>query len=133
MTIKYSTTLRNNRLNILDGAFNSGKLRIYSGAPPASVDDAATGTMLVELSLPSTAMAPASGGTKSKAGTWSGVAAASGNAGYFRLIDTTFNFATIQGTVGLAGSSPDLIVDAVAISNGQAFSVTSFTITAGQA
>lgn len=135
MTIQYSTQLRNLRLDAIETAINlvvnSPELRIYSGSAPASADAAATGTLLVKIALPSDWMASASGGTKSKSGTWSGTAIASGTAGYFRITENDGTFSSVQGTVGTSGA--DLIVESTSISNGQAFSVTSFTITSGQA
>jgi hypothetical protein len=75
-------------------------------------------------------MAAASSGTKSILGTWTDASAdASGTAGHFRI----FQGATchVHGTVGTSGA--DMIVDSVSFTAGQQFTVTAFTLTAGNA
>jgi hypothetical protein len=132
MTIQYSTALRNAQLDAIETVIGaSPKLRIYAGSVPAAVADAATGTLVAELTLPSDWLAAAASGSKAKAGTWSGSAGASGTASYFRILDSAGTTTIIQGTVGT--SSADLIVDSTSFNNGQAFSVTAFTITTGEA
>lgn len=90
MAIKKSVAVRNAELDALETvAGTSPKLRIYSGSAPSATSDAATGTMLCEITLPSDWAANASGGQKTKSGTWSGTGAAAGTAGYFRLWDSS--------------------------------------------
>jgi len=136
MAIQYSVALRNAELDTLEdplpGYSVGALLRMYSGSAPASTDTAATGTLLVDMTLPTDWMAAASGGTKQKLGTWSATAAASGNAGYFRICKPGGDQpCIIQGTIGT--SSADLIMDSVSLSAGQTVSLSTFTITAGQA
>jgi hypothetical protein len=77
-------------------------------------------------------MAAASGGTKAKLGTWQDLNAdAAGTFGHFRIWDSTITTCHMQGTVGI--SAADMIVDSATVSLGQAFLVTSFTLTAGNA
>lgn len=131
MTIQYSTAVRNAQLDIIESTTStSPKLRIYTGTPPANCAAAATGTMLAELSLPSDWMAAASGGTKSKSGTWSGTASVTGTAGYFRIWNTAVSLCHLQGTVGTSGT--DMIVDSISFNNGQGFTVLTFTLTGPQ-
>lgn len=59
---KWATNTKNGVATLLGGYFDGGYLRIYTGVAPSSADDAATGTMLVEISLPTPAFGSASGG-----------------------------------------------------------------------
>lgn len=138
MTIQYSTTLRNNQLDQIESTVGvSAKLRLYSGAPPADTAAAATGTLLVEMALPSDWLAAASGGSKVKAGTWTGqgtVAAGTGtNAGYFRITDSAGTTTHMQGTVGITGSGTDLTLDNTSIAQSQVVNINTFSVTAGNA
>lgn len=123
MAIKASLGLRNKMLDTssFDAQMNLGFLRIFTGAGPASADDAESGTLLVIISLGSTGTgisfaAAASGGViqKASAETWSGVNVATGTAGYYRFVapgDTGLASSTesrIQGTVATAGADLNL-------------------------
>ena len=132
MTLQYSAALRNAQLDVIEPQTGiTPKLRIYTGAAPANAEADPTGSLLADLDLPSDFMANASAGAKAKAGTWSGTAGATGTAGYFRIYNSSGLKCSIQGTVGT--SAADLIVDSTSFNNGQAFSVTAFTITTGEA
>lgn len=127
MAVKYSTVLRNAQLDAIEPRVVNNKLRIYSGAAPANITDAATGTLLAEITLPADAFAAAASGQKVKSGTWSTSGAlATGSAGYFRIVNTGTSETVMQGTVGT--SAADLIVDSVSFVSGQAFTVTTFTL-----
>lgn len=127
MTVKYSTVLRNAQLDAIEPRVASNKLRIYSGAAPANITDAATGTLLAEITLPADPFAAAASGSKIKSNTWSTAGAlATGSAGYFRIVNTGTSENVMQGTVGTAAA--DLIVDSVSFVSGQAFTVTTFTL-----
>lgn len=130
MAVKYSTTLRNALLDAIETyAGTSPKIMIFTGAEPAKTA-ADSGTLLATINLPSDWLAAAASGSKSKLGTWSATAAASGTASYFRL-KTSGNAVVMQGSVGT--SAADLLVDSTTFSSGQAFTITSFTINAGMA
>ncbi|GIV35405.1 MAG: hypothetical protein KatS3mg031_2940 [Chitinophagales bacterium] len=128
MAKRKNTTLRNEQANHLGSQFNGGKLRIYTGAQPASPNDAASGTMLVEISIPSPAFGTASNGSVSKIGTWSGTAVATGVAGWARMLssDLTKNY---DFTVATSGG--DLTIDDANITTGGIVNVTSLTLTIG--
>lgn len=107
----------------------SAVLKIRTGAAPATVATADSGTVLATLNLPSDWMAAASSGSKALAGTWQDASAdATGTAAHFRIYATDGTTAHIQGTVGTSGA--DMIVDSTSFTAGQSFSVTSFTLTA---
>lgn len=85
MSEKMQAAMRNRQADSLGDDFNSGTLEILTGAQPAAADDAASGTLLVTITLPADAFAAASSGAAAKSGTWSAVAAATGEGGWFRM------------------------------------------------
>lgn len=131
MAIQLSVGVRNARLDqIATTVGASPKLRLYTGAPPASTSAASTGTLLAEIALPATWMAAAAGGAKGLTGTWQvAAAAAAGNAGYFRLYDSAGTTCHMQGTVTATGGGGDMELDNVSIGSGQQVTITSFTLT----
>lgn len=136
MALQYSGTLRDNQLNQVETTLSTTpRLRIYTGTPPANCATAASGTLLVDLPLPSDWMGAASGGSKAIAnGPWSAtgtVVPGTGTAGYFRLWDSTVTTCHMQGTV--ATTAADMIIDNTSISAGQTVNVTTFTLSAGNA
>lgn len=133
MALQYSTTVRNAKLDAVETAIGvSAILRIRSGAAPANCGTADSGTVLATITLPSDWMAAASGGTKALSGTWQDAAAdANGTAAHFRIYDSGGTVCHIQGTVGT--SATDMIVDSTSFMAGQQFTVTAFTLTAGNA
>lgn len=118
--MKRSTGLRNGLLT--SGSFKSlidGKvINIYSGAAPASADDAiGAAVLLCTISVDGsgtgvTLATPASGGqvTKNPAEVWSGTILSSGTASFFRIqtaADDGSASATavrLQGNIGLDGA-----------------------------
>jgi hypothetical protein len=136
MALQYSVTVRNARLDVVESTISTSPiLEIFDGAIPANCAAADVGTKLCQLALPSDWMAAASGGTKAKANTWSGTGSGTGAARYFRIKDSGSPDTThIQGTVGPTGSPTfDMTVDNVNIAPGQAITVSTFTLTAGNA
>lgn len=134
MARQYSTTLRNALLNQYETTIGTApKLRILTGTIPANCAAAQTGILLCEISLPSNWLGTASGGTISKAGTWSGTVTNSGTAGYYRLINTAGSptEAHEQGTITKAFS---MTTSSSTAANGNVlnFSSTS-SVTVGQA
>jgi hypothetical protein len=133
MALQYSVTVRNAKLDAVETAIGaSAVLKIRSGSAPANCAAADQGTVLATISLPSDWMDAATGGTKSKAGTWTDASAdATGTAGHFRLYASDGTTCHAQGTVGT--SATDMIVDSTSFTSGQSFTVTAFTLTAGNA
>lgn len=133
MALQYSVTLRNAQLDAIETtASTTPILRIYTGTQPSTCADAATGTLLAELTLPSDWMAAASSGSKAKSGTWEDASAnATGTAGYFRVLESTGTTTHIQGTCGIG--TGDLQLDNTSIASGQKVTITTFTINAGNA
>ncbi|MGE0007791.1 MAG: hypothetical protein AB7S92_19695 [Parvibaculaceae bacterium] len=135
MTLQLSETVRNAQLDAIETAVGtSAVLRIRTGAVPADCGAADSGTVLATLSLPSDWMGAASGGGKAKSGTWEDASADnSGTAGHWRLYASDGATCHAQGTVTATGGGGDMEVDNTSFAAGQAFTVTGFTITAGNA
>lgn len=132
MAIKMSDTVRNAMMNAYESTIGTGAiLRIYTGAPPATLATAATGTLLVEITLPSDWMAAAAAGVIAKVGTWSANASAGGTAGYYRIFNSAGTVAHEQGTVAASGG--DMTINNTNVASGQTITVSAFTKTAGNA
>lgn len=79
---------------------------------------------------------PAAAGLFAKGGTWSGLGAATGTAGWFRYlcdgadsgIGASTTFARIDGSVTVAGGSGDATIDNTTISTGQQVTITSISM-----
>ena len=129
MALQYSVAVNNARLDAVETTTGAtAKLRIYTGAAPANCAAAATGTLLVDMTLPADWMDAASSGSKAKAGTWSGTGVAAGTAGYFRIVDNAGTTAHVQGTCGIG--SGDMSLDNTNIAIGQTVNVNTFTLNA---
>lgn len=135
MALQFSVAVRNARLDSIEStAGTSAIMHIRTGSVPASCATADSGTVVATLNLPSDWMAAASGGSKALAGTWQDASAdAAGTAGHFRVYASDGTTCHIQGTVTATGGGGDMTVDNTSFASGQAFSVTGFTITDGNA
>ena len=135
MALQYSVAVRNARLDTVESTIGtSAVLKIRTGAPPATCATADSGTVLATLNLPSDWMAAASSGTKAMSGTWSDSSADNtGTAAHFRVYASDGTTCGAQGTVTATGGGGDLTVDNTSFASGQAFSITSFVLTAGNA
>ena len=132
MALQYSTAVRNAELDALETAIGvSAVLKIRTGAPPATVATADSGTVLATMTLPSDWLAAASSGAKAKSGTWQDTSAdATGTAAHFRIYASDGTTAHIQGTVTATGGGGDLTLDNTSIASGQSVTISSFSITA---
>lgn len=131
MVLQLSTAVRNARLDAIEATIGaSAILRIRTGAPPANVAAASTGTVLAALNLPANWMQDAAAGVKALLGTWQDTAAdASGTAGHFEVVANDGTTRHMQGTVTASLGGGDLTLDNVAIVSGQTVTVTSFSFT----
>lgn len=132
MALQFSAGVRNAILDVIESTIGAtAVLKIRSGAAPATVATADSGTVLSTLTLPSDWMAAASGGSKAKSGTWEDTSAdATGTAAHFRLYASDGTTAHIQGTVTATGGGGDMTVDNTSFAAAQAFTITGFTLTA---
>lgn len=132
MAISLSVTVRNAMLDAIETAIGTGAiLKIRTGAPPG-IGSADSGTVLATLTLPSDWMAAASGGSKAKSGTWEDASADdTGEAGHYRIYASDGTTQHLEGTVTATGGGGDMEVQNTSFAAGQAFTVTSFSLSAG--
>lgn len=133
MALAYADAILNNRLTQIANAINAGagagKLRIYDGVQPAK--GGAVTNLLAELTFSDPAEATITGGVLTFDTITADTSAnAPGTATWFRIVDSNNAF-VLDGTVGTSGA--DLNLNSVSISTGQQVSVSSFTITGGNA
>jgi hypothetical protein len=135
MAIKMSVAVRNAMLDATEtGIGASAVMKIRTGAPPANITDADTGTVLATINLPADWMAAAAAGSKAKSGTWQDATAdATGTAGHFRVYASDGTTQHIQGTVTATGGGGDMELDNTSIAAGQSVTITGFTLNAGNA
>ena len=135
MAIKMTAAVRNAMLDAIETAIGTtAVLKIRTGAPPTNITDADSGTVLATLTLPSDWMAAASSGSKAKSGTWSDTSAdATGTAAHFRVYASDGTTQHIQGTITATSGGGDMELDNTSINSGQAVTITTFTLTAGNA
>lgn len=134
MTIQFSTTVRNARLDTIESTIGTAPtLEIRTGAAPANCGTADSGTVLATLTLPSDWMAAAASGAKAIAGTWQDLSAdATGTAAHFRIkVGGTCH---IQGTCSAPAGGGDMeISPSASVTIGQSFTISTFTLTDGNA
>jgi hypothetical protein len=130
MAFQYGATLRNNQVSQIQTTVGAtGRLVIFSGAEPANCAAADPAGPLATIALPA-AFLTSTGGVTTIAGTWSVAASATGTAQSFRMYDTPVS----AGVCHVQGNcTTDLILNNTSITSGQTVTVTSFTVTAGNA
>lgn len=129
MAEKIGVAVQNRQADSLGSTFyGGGNLKIYSGSQPATADTAASGVLIVTITLPATPFAAASSGVIAKSGTWSGVAGATDTAGWFR-IQTSANAHPLDGAITATGGGGELELDDITITSGQTVVISAFTIT----
>lgn len=135
MALAFIAACRNNMLDeitaLIDAGSGAGKIRIYDGTRPATCGTATT--LLAELTCADPSCAAASGGVLTFDTTPAledSSADATGTATWFRVVDSDNN-CVIDGNVGTIGS--DLNLNSTSITVGATVSITSFTVTAGNA
>lgn len=140
MAIAYeAAALRDARMDAIstriDGGTGAGLLRIYDGTRPATGGTATN--LLAELTFsdPSVAAAAVNGVLTFDSITAESSApfAGTNQATWFRIVQSDGTTFVADGDVGVTGSGADLILDSTSITQGQTVSVSSFTITEGNA
>lgn len=148
MALRLSTGLRNKLLGSegFQTIMQNGVIRIFPGVQPSSADDGESVSPLIEITVSSGTFTPGtatnglnfeapSGGScaKSTAEVWSGSAASTGTAGWFRFYandratgsDTTH--ARFDGSVSTSGAQ--LNMSSTAITAGATTTIDSFVVT----
>jgi hypothetical protein len=135
MAIKMSELVRNARLDAIETTIGvSAILKIRTLAPPANITDADAGTVLATMALDPDWMNAAATGSKTKKGAWADASADNpGTAGHFRLYATDGVTQHMQGTVSITGMGGDMTLDNDVIAAGQVVTITTFTLTDGNA
>lgn len=118
----------------LAARLNTGYLRIYSGVQPATADTALSGnTLLAELRFNATAAPATVAGVITFNAITAAVAAATGTAVWFRALQSDGTTVVMDGSVDIAGNTPNLALNSTSISSGANVSVTSFVHTVQKA
>lgn len=136
MTMQLADGIRNAMLDAIETWVGTSPiLRFRSGAKPATVATASSGTVLAEITLGSDWAGAASGGAKTVSGVplTDSSANATGTAGHWELVKSDGTTVAMRGDVGLAGSGASAILSSLSINSGSPFSVLSWGFTAGNA
>lgn len=128
MTTRVSDAARNAQVNAVAALLGAaGYIEIRTGAQPATVATAASGTLLGTLTLSATPFAAAAAGSASaNAITGDSSADATGTAGWFRAYNATGPTAVIDGSIGTSGQ--DLNLNSVSIIAGGTINITSWVL-----
>lgn len=130
----------------LKDILKDGFINIYSGAQPSEADDAVTGTLLCTITAASGAFVagafdnglefendPLSGEMEKNSEVWSGVASATGVAGWFRFFanasDGGLESTVLPRVDGSIGTNGDLIMSSTNITSGRTYTIDTFAIT----
>lgn len=126
MALTVTVAAANSMGTALATAIGSGSLiRIYSGTKPATPETAATGTLLATVTV--TGSFTSASGVLTAADPASVTPAASGTAGYFRLL-TSAATAILDGTVGTSGADMNLSSTAISTSSPLDLGVPTITV-----
>jgi hypothetical protein len=137
MALQFSVLVRNAELDAIEATIGTDAvLKIYdlTAGAPADCSAAIVGTVLATVTLPTDWMNAAATGAKTLKGTWADNSADNpGTADFFRLFASDGTTCGAQGTVTVTGGGGDMTVDNAVFAAGQVFTVTTFTLTAGNA
>jgi hypothetical protein len=133
MATRLATATRNAAcdavVDLLDGGVGVGTIKIYTGTQPATANDAATGTLLVTVSLADPAFGTASSGASTLQGVpLSGTGVAAGTAGWARLADSS-DATVMDGSVTGTGGGGQIEMDTTTVSIGLTVTITAGTVT----
>ncbi len=135
MGVQFSEDVRNAMLDAIEDTIGPAPvIELRTGAKPANCAAASSGDLLARAAVPSDWMAAAASGSKAKAGTWSLDGVAAGDIGHFRIFEAgSPDVCKAQGSVTAQGGGGDMTITgaSVTIAIGQAVTVDTFTLTAG--
>jgi hypothetical protein len=136
MAISYATALRTTRITdvktAIDAGSGAGLLNIYSGTRPSTGAAITSEVLLAQLTFSDPCGTVSSGVLTFSAITADSSANATGTATWARITTSTPDFVADM-SVGIAGSGADLILNTTAIVAGGVVSVTSASLTEGNA
>jgi hypothetical protein len=134
MATQLSVSARNARLDAIETAIGvSPKLQLRTGPAPVNCAAADTGSLIAEITMPADWMNAASSGSKTMLGTWQVNASGTGTVGHYRLKDSTGTTTHVQGSVTVTGGGGDMEIQNTSVNAGQQITVTSYTLTDGNA
>lgn len=129
-----ATPTANDQADLLARQLDDGYLRIYSGTQPANADTALSGnTLLVTLRYANPSAPAAVNGALTFTNPASVYAPTAGTATFFRAFKADGTTVVLDGTVGLAGDTPNLILSDTSIEAGQLIVVGSLSHTVQRA
>jgi hypothetical protein len=111
----------------VDAGTGDSVIQLRTGSAPAAITDAAAGTLLATITLPSTTFGASSGGTVTANPITTVQAVAGGTIGHFRILDGDGNVVEDSSSVGTSGT--ELVVNSTSVTNGADVEVTSWTVT----
>jgi len=130
MTLGLAVARRNEALDAIAPEANSGILRFYTGARPATPETAASGTLLAECTMNATAFGAAAAGVlTANAITQDASANNNGTAGWFRIWQSDGTTPWADGTVTATGGGGEIELVTTTITAGLPLSITAFTVT----
>lgn len=133
MAFQESVEVRNAKLDAACECIGSGAvLKIFSGDQPENCAAPDPDGLLAEIELPSPCMDKAQDGIQEANGTWTGTAAADGDATSFRFCSSGGECCR-QGTVSDLEGDGDMKLDNVNLNAGQRVTVEHFTIVSANA
>jgi hypothetical protein len=117
-------------VDLVDAATDAGYIEVRTGTQPASVDTAASGTLLATIPLPSPLWASYTGGTATANTSGGEVGSANGDtdgdAGWYRAYDGA-GVAVLDGSAGTSGT--ELVLNRVDVTTGEPVTIEAWTVT----
>jgi len=129
MTYRTSIKAKNEQIDGVFSALNSGFIQLYAGSPPAAIGDAPAGALLATLTLNNPASVGASAGVGAGTAIGTTTAIAAGTIGY-GVVETSLGEAMFDGTVSLPAGGGDIECSIVDVLLDDIVQLISFTITA---
>lgn len=134
-TTRTALALRGVMLDAAIAQFAGALIRVYTGAQPATPETAASGTLLVEMTMgtPAFAASATSGNNRllTANAIAAGVAVATGVAGWFRIFKADGVTALVDGEVGATGdaNTDNMELPTTSINTGVSVGVSGYTYT----
>ncbi len=120
---------RNEMLDAIRDDFNSGQLRIYSGARPTDADTALSGnTLLATLTFNATAFGAASAGSITANAITGGTAGNSGTASFVRCLKSDASTVICDLSVTVTGGGGEVQLSTTSIVSGVGVTISSAVI-----
>jgi hypothetical protein len=129
MTFQVADFIANAMLDAYESAIGASPiLRLRTGAAPANLAAASTGTVVATMNLPADFMASAAARAKAMSGTWEDLSADNaGTVGHYEIVKADGTTRCEQGSVTPTGGGGDMTIDNVVVAAGQKISVTAFS------